>query len=358
MKILVISGSRSDRNGLSYLSDQFVAAGHKSTLIEPRGSLYRPIDAGLVAHEVGKLISDSGGARGWLREAAGEFPDLAVIGGDRYETLASAFACSIAGVPIAHLAGGDQTLGSIDDRYRDAITALACVHLATNEKAFVRLKTLAHPSDLIAWTGSPAVDFIMRTPILSRAEVRQAIGLTENRMITVVCVHPNTVGKDPLFEFWAIKEAIKMSVSVSSVVWLGSNNDVGGSLIDAQAKEFCNELFYDSKFVSNLPPQIYFSLLANAAVLVGNSSAGYYEAPSLGVPVVDVGDRQEGRVKFDKLYRARADADHIKLMMEYAMRGGRYEGRNPYGDGSAAREIIKSLEMMHFPEKSLDRIGA
>jgi UDP-hydrolysing UDP-N-acetyl-D-glucosamine 2-epimerase len=309
MKALVITGSRADRNGLEVVYEALLKAGHDSRLCEQNKW-------------------DNG--------------DVAVIGGDRIEILEAAVDLAKRRIPIAHIAGGDVTEGSADDRYRDAISKLACIHFATNHWAESRLRYehLARQGDAIYETGSPAIDRIKQTPVYDKSGTFIQIGLpTNDKPTALVCVHPNTVGQ-PLAEFFAVKEALS-ALEIQCIV-LGANADPYGDRINESFKFWCATRGH--VFAENVSPQLYYSLLTHCDVMVGNSSAMLYEAPSFGLPCVLVGDRQNGRIVPDNVLVCDSDADEIVGYMQERLQHGRISCENPYGDGDSAPRIVKALE--------------
>jgi UDP-hydrolysing UDP-N-acetyl-D-glucosamine 2-epimerase len=315
MKALVITGSRADRNGLEVVHEALHKAGHESEFIYWR--------------------SDYSWMDGWEG-------DVAVVGGDRSEILHVALQMSLAGIPIAHIAGGDVTEGSADNRYRDAITALSCIHLATNQPAFARLAKLTHGEDSVWLTGSPAIDRIKQTPVLTKEQTFDEIGFDWDKPVALVCVHPNTLGDAPLRDYNAVRQAIaEMGLQC---VWLGANADKGGDDINEHAEAFCRVTSPIRAFYKNVSPQIYYSLMTHCDVMVGNSSAGYYEAPCFGLPVVQVGDRQKGRMEPKNVVWIAPKADAVMAEVKHAVVSGRFTCDNPYGDGQSAPRIVKALE--------------
>lgn len=331
MRVLVFSGSRSDRCGLEHVHDALGAAGHESWPV----SLYAQAPATASA-----AIGIAQHALEAIKEAAGAPFDWALLGGDRYETLASGLACSIAGIPIAHLAGGDSTYGSRDDAYRDALTALADLHLATNARAYDRLAVLDVRGEIVQ-TGSPAIDRILGIPTCGRQAICDKLGVC-NQAVLIACVHPNTDGGDPLRDFVSVIAALHERRWDYSVVWIGANADVGGQDINVHAQKALAE-FPSAVFKVDLPVEDFCSLMANASMMVGNSSAGIIEAPSFGLPVVNVGNRQQGRMRGANVYDCNVDRDEIVATIRKADRGGRFDEVNPYGDGKSTERIIQAM---------------
>jgi UDP-hydrolysing UDP-N-acetyl-D-glucosamine 2-epimerase len=314
LKALVLTGSRADRNGLEVLHNALLRAGHYS--------------------ELSSCFSRFNGK-----------PDVVILGGDRIEVLSYVVGISELGIPIAHLAGGDVTEGSADDRYRDAITALSCIHFATNFGSHCRLvERLGHRRDSIYLTGSPAIDRIQQTPVFDKDDTMNMFYMHCDRPVALVCVHPNTIGRDPCVDARITIDALKR-LNLQCIV-LGPNADRGGKEVEAMIQEWRKG--QADRMVSywpNVSAKLYYSLMTHCDVMVGNSSAGYYEAPSFGLPVVQVGNRQHGRMAPDNVVETVLNADYVTEVIQYQLDSGRcVDCRNPYGQGHSAPLIVAALE--------------
>lgn len=286
-------------------------------------------------------------------EIAARRPCVALLPGDRYEMVAAAMACSLAGVPVVHLAAGDRTEGAKDDRYRMAITALSDRLLTTNNAATERLFAMRYTN--VRQTGSPAIDAILGARVLDRKQWAQELGGLiygvyaddpRHRLpIVLACCHPETAADDPLAACRAMIDALSdMDVIV---VATASNTDPGGAecteMMRAATRRRKHWFFYE-----NMGLDLYANAMRHAAVMVGNSSSGYYEAPVFGLPVVDIGGRQRGRTAaVCVMGGVEPDAAHVRNALEqglgFARNHGRHDPEFPYGDGSAAPRVAAIL---------------
>lgn len=335
MKIILFSGSRADRNGLDMVATELARLGHTVNVFSTASNRFE--DAVDSAQAVIRTAADALDAYQ---------PDLAVVAGDRYETVASALACVIAGVSIAHVAGGDVTTGSADDRYRDAITALASVHFTSTQAAKMRIDGMMHLADISACTGSPAIDRILQTRVLDQRAMLKELNMEKSsRAKVLVQVHPNTVTGDPLTEMRPLLNVLDELAADIDLLFIAPNADPGGDEVFKRIGVFC--LSHHSTLRHNLRPQLYYSVLANFDMMIGNSSAGLYEAPSFGIPVVNIGERQNGRIKAANVISCAATEDGIRAAMQAAMKTSRNDwpmhAVNPYGDGKAAPRIAKLI---------------
>lgn len=363
MKILIFTTARSDWNGLGMVARALMATGRHEVPVVAMGhggtfdeAWLKTIVADLNRTAKQRPWSGSGTTRPWeFHKAAeqslqSERPDAALLAGDRYETLACALACATAGVPIVHLAGGDATLGSADDRYRNAITALASLHCTTNSWATNRLgmSPIIRVFDIYE-TGSPAIDRIVNT-VPEEPSFIGDMKLSGGVCNIVLQVHPNTAGGLPsALEASVICTALRaMAPLPGNIVVIGACEDRGKDEVDAMLQHLSVGYSDASTWISNLPPAQYYWLLQNFHVMIGNSSAAYYEAPSFGLPCLDVGDRQKGRIMPDNVMHCAATVEGvvagIRALLE---RGGPVRCRNLYGDGRSAERVVRAIEE-HF----------
>jgi len=253
-------------------------------------------------------------------------PDWALVAGDRWEMLSAATAVRLAGVSLAHLGGGDETLGSYDDRLRMAITSLADAHFVTNRQAHQRLR-FDLKLNRVFHTGSPAID---------RLHQHQDRTVLPERPFILVNWQPETTADDPNLGLATILAALKHFPS-HQVLSVGPNDDIGSDearkmlLLTAQS----------------LRPSHYLTLLKHCAVMVGNSSSGIIEAPYFGTPVVCVGQRQLGRMRWQNVIEVPVGSVDILVSAIKSQIGRRYEvGQSPYGNGDACDQIKEAFERL------------
>ena len=282
-----------------------------------------------------------------VAEAIGRLaPDLLLVLGDRYEILAAAEAALLHRLPIAHIAGGDVTEGAFDDAIRNALTQMAHVHLVTHAGAARRVAAMGEAAWRIHTVGSPGLDQLHRAPRLERAALEEALGAPLGRRNLLVTFHPVTLAPDGgLGAAHALLEALS-TLPPDVVLWCSlPNADPGAAAIAGALHDWA--VGRDNvRIHASLGQQRYLSLMALADAVVGNSSSGLYEAPSLGVPTVDVGDRQAGRVAAASVIRCPARPAEIAAALATALATGRSDGANPYGDGRSAERIVAVLKAL------------
>jgi len=316
-----------------------------STIEDVRASGF-PVVAEVPCTPDGDSAADMAGAvgaaiQGMAPVLASARPDWLLVLGDRGEQLAATIAAMHLGVAVGHVAGGDQTFGAVDDVVRDMISRAAALHFAASEQAAARLGAMGEDEWRIRVAGSPGLDDLRALAANGDlAAARARVGLPPTGDYLLVVLHPETrSGREPAADMEAVLAAA--SASGLPVVAVYPNADAGGrSMIERIARH--PQLLA----VASLPRAEFAVLLAHAAALVGNSSAGLIEAPMLSVPAVNVGRRQAGRLRGDNVVDADSDrdsvADALRRAMDPAFRAS-LSGTSPYGDGHAAERIVRAL---------------
>lgn len=275
--------------------------------------------------------------------ATGE-ADFLVLLGDRWELLAAASAALLHGVPIAHLHGGETTEGAMDERIRHGITKLADLHLCASVDSARRIRHLGEEPWRIVVTGAPGLDRMASVEPLSDEEIEDLLGSPLRRPFGVVVYHPPTVDRAAVSErARAVLDAA--SEELASVLVLYPGADPGATAVITEIEAAAGRHDHVAA-VRNLG-STYLRVLKSADVLVGNSSSGIIEAVSLELPVVDVGDRQRGRLRAGNVVQAAEDEPAVGAAIRQALapdfRRSLSGMANPYGDGSSAVRIARAL---------------
>lgn len=288
---------------------------------------------------------------------AKESPNAVILLGDRYEILGVAIAALITRVPIFHISGGDLSLGAIDNEIRNAITKLSSLHFTTNEESKKRVIDMGEPSETVYNVGSTSIDNILREKLIERGQLLKELGIEDKEQRFLLCTyHPTTKSSlSPIDEIKIVMEAIKPFTEAGiEIVITKANSDLGGEDINEFLERFSekNKGFY---LFSSLGRLRYFSLAKLACAVIGNSSSGIVEIPTLGVPVINIGDRQSGRTRGGLVIDAGLDIKRIRDKVELVLGGSLKKDfikfENPYGDGSAADRIVR-LSMEYLNEKN------
>ena len=283
-------------------------------------------------------------------------PDLVVLLGDRFEIMAAALATHLHRTPIVHLSGGDETLGSLDDAMRHAISRLASLHLPTNDESARRLRALGIREDRITVVGSTALDALVDHVPISQQELGHDLGVAledRSRAVVAVTYHPATQADEPPADtLRAIIGGIRDAAPEATIVVTAANADQGGEAIDAAARSAA-ATDPRLRLVPSLGVERYWSLLHHADAVVGNSSSALIEAPVVGVPVVDVGERQASRLRADSCIHVAAERAAVATGVAAALARGRAPEPSPYGDGRAVPRILDLLAGIDDPEALL-----
>jgi UDP-N-acetylglucosamine 2-epimerase (non-hydrolysing) len=270
-------------------------------------------------------------------------PDLVVVLGDRYETLAAAQAAMFMRLPMAHLFGGDVTEGAIDESIRHAITKMSHLHFATNADSAQRLMRLGEDPARVFTVGSPGIDSIKRLKLMDRDTVGREVGMALGQRNVLVTFHPVTVEADrsvgALDELFAALSALAPELRLFFTL---ANADAEGRALNDHIKAFVSGR-PNAIAVASLGQLRYISLMNVVDVVVGNSSSGIYEAPSLNAPSVDIGDRQRGRERATSVFHAAEERSAIAAAISQALLRGRQPTINPYGDGEASGRIADAI---------------
>lgn len=269
-------------------------------------------------------------------------PDAVLVLGDRFETLAAAVAASACGKPIVHLHGGEVSTGAVDNQFRYAVSALAQLHLVATERARARLVAMGEDPARVVRVGAPGLDLIAGFEPLSRIELNQLTGLAGDGPFLLVTLHPTTLDDaDPAEQAHALVAALRV-VGLPCLV-TAANQDPGGNEINTVMRSASGDAWV---FVEGLGPGLYHSAMAHAATMVGNSSSGIIEAASLGLPVVNIGDRQAGRERSGNVIDCGHGEGEIVAAIGKAIAMGRRGYENVYGDGNAATRIVRALALL------------
>jgi UDP-N-acetylglucosamine 2-epimerase (non-hydrolysing)/GDP/UDP-N,N'-diacetylbacillosamine 2-epimerase (hydrolysing) len=298
------------------------------------------------------LSSDSGvgvsksvglGVIGFADAFARLKPDLVVVLGDRYEMFAAAQTAMYMRLPMAHLFGGDVTEGAIDESIRHAITKMSHLHFATNATSAQRLVQLGEDPSRVFTIGSPGIDSIKRLKLMDREAIGREVGMPLGARNVLATFHPVTVEADSsvseLVELFAALSALDLEVRLFFTL---ANADAEGRALNEKIKAYVATRPH-AIAVASLGQLRYISLMNQADVVVGNSSSGIYEAPSVNTPTVNIGDRQKGRQRAASVFQAEPDRRSITAAIAQAIARGRQPTINPYGDGDASRRFAEIL---------------
>jgi GDP/UDP-N,N'-diacetylbacillosamine 2-epimerase (hydrolysing) len=279
-------------------------------------------------------------------------PDVVVLLGDRYEILSAAIAAFFLEIPVLHLHGGEVTHGAFDDTIRHTITKFARIHGVASPEYAERIVRAGEQPDSVNVVGGLGVDEILRIPLLSRHELASSLELALDGEVFLVTYHPVTAGvHDSRGEIDSLIAALD-SFPAATVIFTMPGGDPDYRIIVERITEAVATRSQRWHFFSSLGQQRYLSLLAVATAVVGNSSSGILEAPTVKTPTINIGPRQAGRLMAPSVIQAEPTTASIVHALNRA-RSSEFQEIledvvNPYGTGGAVDNIMEILEGIDF----------
>lgn len=314
----------------------------------------------LLSSDTAEGVSASMGlaVMGFARSLAQKRPDILVVLGDRFEMFAAACAAAPLRLPVAHLYGGELTLGAVDDMFRHAMTKLSHLHFVATEEYGRRVMQMGEEPWRVTVCGALSLDNMDEIPLLDKTKLESELGLDLSQAPLLVTYHPETLSEvsptDQVGELLAALDQLR-----HPVVFTMPNADAGGREIAGLIKAFTTERPW-ANIRDNLGSQRYFSLMKQSAAMVGNSSSGVIEAASFGLPVVNIGDRQKGRarpanVKDVELQRTQI-CDAVRRALKAEEKPKPRKTANPYYQGGAAQKVISGLAGVELTRKITTKV--
>lgn len=285
-------------------------------------------------------------------------PDYIILLGDRYELFIMAIATLLYQVPIIHLHGGENTTGVIDEQVRHAITKMAHIHMPSTSLYAENISKMGEEDWRIHIVGAPGLENIKKSKLYTKEKILKLTGVDTNKNTIICTYHPVTLeGEDNIR--WQIKNLLEaLSKFDFQIIFTRPNAEVGSDEIVSMIKKFVDNnpkaYFFDS-----LGSKLYLSFLKYAKAVVGNSSSGIIEAPSMLIPTVNIGNRQEGRLQPESIIQTGYSVNEIYKGIEKALYDTEFLTKiktikNPYGDDNASKYIIKAMEeILKIPKEKL-----
>lgn len=376
-KICVVTGTRAEFGLLSRLmrminestETQLQIVATNMHLSPKYGNTYREIEAnGFIIDQQVPIIDENGtnDAQATIMEMSRAFsgmaeaykelnPDLIIVLGDRHEILAAATTALMMRIPIVHLYGGEITEGAYDDAIRHSITQMSQLHFTSCEAYRHRVIQLGiHPNHVFN-VGSIGVENITKLKLMNKADIEADIQFEIDDRTILVTYHPVTMGhrlaKDDIEDFITVLEARKDL----RIIFTMPNNDVGGQFIVDAIHSFVSKNADRAKAYKSLGVVRYLSVMKEVAAVVGNSSSGVVEAPSFGIPTLNIGDRQKGRLSAESVWHCDSDKASVMagldMILSPQFRKKASTVRNPYEKENTAAEIFKIIS--HYPLEEL-----
>ena len=314
-------------------------------------------DGFVIADEIESLINgDQASSRvkglaiqlqGLIQTITRTGPDFLIVLGDREESMTTALAGAYMNIPVAHIAGGDRVVGNVDDQVRHAVTKLAHLHFVTNQESYERVIRLGEQPFRVYNTGNPGLDRLLGVPSLSADELSARLNFPIGEGEPLILVIQHVISSEIDQASWQMRQTLEAVKEMGIKTVLSyPNSDAGGQQLIRAIREYEHLPFlYTAK---NIPRLEFVNLMRRAKCMLGNSSAGILEAPLLKLPVINVGNRQKGRLHAENVEFVPHEVEAIKSAVQRAVYDGEYRKRveaciNPYGDGKSSSRIAEIL---------------
>lgn len=279
-------------------------------------------------------------------------PDVVVVLGDRLEAFAMATAAVVLQIPVAHIHGGELTLGAMDDSLRHAITKLAYLHFATTDEHADRIVRMGEEPTRVYNFGAPVLDTLSGMHFMTREELEAKFGVVFGARTALMTFHPAAFDEAPALEMFEELLAAIEAMHECHFIFTGTNNDIGSDQVRERMAAFVAANSDRVTFVESFGQQGYLSAMHHVDLVVGNSSSTVLEAPLLGTPSVLVGNRQEGRPLAASVIKAHADRSELLQSMRKAI-GPEFASEiagqgTPFGQPGFAAKAAEVLASVKF----------
>lgn len=348
---LLVTGSHLV-DSLGFTVNEIRDSGHKITeeipIMRPEG------DASALenAHTVSQAVTQF--AESFQRHET----QAVIVLGDRYELMGICSAALLMKVPIIHLHGGETTEGAMDEAIRHAITKLSKWHFVAAEAYRTRVIQMGEAPERVFNVGALGLDVIRHTEFLTESELEADLDVSLDKPFWLITYHPETwQNGEGLVRLNALFKALE-SIPDVAIIWTAANSDAEGKAINNAVIDWVNETDLEVNVFASLGSRRYLSLLKLAQAVVGNSSSGIIEAPAFGVPTVNIGTRQQGRLKADSILDVEPTEEAIKKGL-MKVRTGAFQTKamqavSLYGDGNSAERIVTQLQELLLRSRNIE----
>lgn len=287
-----------------------------------------------------------------------ERPDIVLVLGDRFEMHAAGLAAIPFRIPLAHIHGGELTYGAIDEYFRHSLTKLSSLHFVTTKVYAERIIQMGENPSRVIVSGAPGIDNAIHMPKFSKQELIKRYGIDFTHPVLLVNFHPVTTAYERTKEYIVNLLHALTRFPKCNVVFTYPNADAGREIIIKKIATYARDRT-NVVIVKNFGHQGHLSMMAHAAAMVGNSSAGIIEAASFKLPVVNIGTRQEGRVHGANVIDVGYTPDKIVRGIHKALSSAFRESivglMNPYGDGKSSECIVSTLATVALEKLAFKR---
>lgn len=276
-------------------------------------------------------------------------PDLLVVLGDRYEILSIVTVANVLKIPVAHLYGGEITEGAFDDAFRHCISKMSYLHFTSTEEYRRRVIQLGEHPNRVFNVGAIGAENIKKLEIIDKVKLEKKINLKISDDFFVTVFHPVTLEKNSAEnQINELLSAIKESGI--DTVFIKANSDSNGRIINQKLEKFVKQDPTKYSLVSSLTSEEYLSIIKHSQGLIGNSSSGIIETPSLKIGNLNIGDRQRGRIMATSTISCKPEKESIllgiKKLKSFEFKKIVKESKSPYGDGNVSQKIINEIKKL------------
>ncbi len=367
-KICVVTGSRAEYGLLSGLMHEIKNSGNlmlqviaTNMHLSPEfGLTYREIEnEGFVIDKKVEMLLSSDTANATIKSVglgmigfADAYrdlsPDIVVVLGDRYELLAAVSAALFYRIPVAHLHGGEITEGAYDDSIRHAITKMSHLHFTSTEEYRKRVIQLGESPDRVFNVGAIGLDNIKKCRFLSKEELEKSLDFDLGDKSLLVTYHPVTLENDTARQQCDNLLSVLDNYQEYKIIFTLPNSDTGGRVIMESIQNFVSRNKNRAVVFTSLGKIRYLSALNYVSAVIGNSSSGILEVPSFGIPTLDIGDRQKGRIAATSVVHCGTTIDEISLgfdrLFSEEILSAAKERKNPYEKAGTIEQILSVLK--------------
>lgn len=351
LQLILGASSLMDRIGnLSKIvkKDGFKISGKIYTIIEGNNLTTMAKSSGLAIIELSNIFENNR-------------PDFVLTVADRFETISTAIAASYMNIPLIHTQGGEVT-GSIDESVRHAVTKLSNFHFPSTLKAKQNVIRMGENKKRVFLTGCPSIDLakkVLKSKNIDLNSLIKKYNLDDNffgfkKDFIVVVQHPVTTQYNEVNK--QINETIKaLNEYKINTIWLWPNIDAGNDIISKKLRQFREKIKPKNiKFYKNFEPEDFLKILLKSKCILGNSSVAIRECSYLGIPAVNIGDRQQGREHGKNVKHVSHNNKEIIKILKYQIKHGKYKSEKIFGDGNAAKKMVNFIS--NFTIKNTQKI--
>ena len=303
----------------------------------------------------GSLLSTSKGISEFSKYFDKNKPDLLIILGDRFEIFSAVISAYFLNIPIVHISGGELTYGALDDAIRHSITKMSWWHFVSTKEYMKRVIQLGEDPNRVFVVGGLGAESIKKTKLINKKSLEKIIKFKFGKKNLIVTYHPETLQpNNAKRQFSEVLKSLK-GISNLKIIFTATNADAEGNIINKMIKEFVNKNPKNTKFIKSFGRISYLSTLKFVDGIVGNSSSGITEAPVFNIGTVNIGDRQNGRIKPKSVIDCKAEKQNIQRSIK-KIYSKNFQKKlknidNIYYKGNTSDKIINKIKTFKLPNQ-------